>query len=353
MKISDIDGNFKIESSVGLDDVVFFDVKDAPFSVHGIFLKEKGKRFLRMPAEVAKATSDDVAWNNECTAGGRIRFRTDSPYIAIKAVMPASPPMPHMTRLGQSGFDVYISDKGKCLYSTSLIPSFGQPGFETYKPTDGKMHTYTIYMPLYDAVDEVYIGLARGSELESAEEYGIKKPFLYYGSSITQGGCASRPGNAYQAMISRRFDADFVNLGFSGSAKGEKAMREYLATLDCTVFICDFDHNAQSGAELEATHRPLYEAYRNLHPDTPIVFVSRPDFYPVPEDIKRREVVIATYEYALSAGDKKVLFVDGKHLFDGEFADSCTVDGCHPNDLGFFRMAQKIGDVIEEALKMM
>ncbi len=351
MKISDIDSNFKIESALGLKEAVFFDVKDAPFSVHGICRYEKGKRFFRMPPEIAKTVSDGVAWNNEYSAGGRIRFRTDSPYIAIKAVMPNTTPMPHMTRLGQSGFDIYSSDKGEYLYSGSLIPSFGQEGFETYKPTDGKMHTYTVHMPLYDAVDEVYIGLAGGSELERAEEYKIKKPFLYYGSSITQGGCASRPGNAYQAIIARRFDADFVNLGFSGSAKGEKAMCEYLATIDSTVFICDYDHNAQSGAELKATHRPVYETYRKAHPDTPIILVSRPDFYPVPEDIKRREVVIATYEYALASGDRKVFFADGKHLFDGEFSDSCTVDGCHPNDLGFMRMANKIGDAIEEALK--
>ena len=183
------------------------------------------------------------------------------------------------------------------------------------------------------------------------KQYALEKPVLYYGSSITQGGCASRPGNAYQAMISRRLDADFINLGFSGNAKAETVMCEYLASLDASVFVCEYDHNAPNADHLAKTHRPLYETYRAAHPDVPIVFVTKPDFHPGTEDERRRRIVIDTYEYALSVGDRKVSFVDGAHLFDGPFADSCTVDGCHPNDLGFFRMAQKIGDAVEAALK--
>ena len=346
MKISDIDKNLAVENTTGLDGIVWLDVKDPPFSIHGLWQTEKGVGFLRMPEETAKAASDGVYWLSHHTAGGRIRFRTDSPWIALKAVMPDNGTMPHITMLGQSGFDLYRSDAGVYEYAGSFMPGNRHHGYDTWKPTDGKRHTYTVNMPLYDPVEEVYIGLSKDAEIDVPEPYAYEKPVLYYGSSITQGGCASRPGNAYQAMISRRLDADFVNLGFSGSAKAEPAMREYLASLSASVFVCDYDHNAPNADHLEATHRPLYETYRAANPDTPIVFVSKPDFHPGTEDERRRGIVIATYEYALSRGDTKVSFVDGARLFDGPFADSCTVDGCHPNDLGFFRMAEKIGDAV-------
>ena len=351
MKISEIDQNLAVESTTGLENMVWLDGKDAPFSIHGLYRTEKGKPFLRMPEEVAAATSEGVQVLNTNTAGGRIRFRTDSPFIALKAVMPDHPTMPHMPMLGQSGFDLYRSDGGQFAFVGSFIPNNRHHGYDTWRETDGKLHTYTIHMPLYDPVEEVYVGLHRDAEIQAAEPYAVETPVLYYGSSITQGGCASRPGNAYQALISRRLNADFLNLGFSGCARGEAAIRDYLSSLTASVFVCDYDHNAPNADHLEATHRPLYAAFRAAHPDTPIVFVSRPDYHPdQPEDVRRRDIILATYHAALDAGDRRVSFVDGAKMFEGPFADSCTVDGCHPNDLGFFRMAQKIGDAVEAAL---
>ena len=352
MKISEIDKNLKVEDASGLKDVVWLDTDEKPFRYHGLWRTEKGKPFLRMPEDIAAQVNEGVKGLNTHTAGGRIRFRTDSPYIALKAVMPDNGIMPHITMLGQAGFDLYRSDGGIYAFCGSFMPGERNHGYSSWVGTDGRMHTYTINMPLYDVVEAVYIGLAGSAQIDEAERYALEKPVLYYGSSITQGGCASRPGNAYQAMISRRFDADFINLGFSGSARGEEAIRNYLASLDASVFVCDYDHNAPNADHLEATHRPLYEAYRAANPDTPIVFVSKPDCHPGTEDVRRREIILATYHCALASGDRKVLFVDGARLFEGDFADSCTVDGCHPNDLGFFRMAQKIGNAVGAALRM-
>lgn len=349
MKISEIDRNLAVPNALNLPDAVFFDVKEAPIAVCGLWQVEKGKKFLRMPQEVADSTNEGVRELNAHTAGGRIRFRTNSPYIALKAVMPDNPTMPHITMVGQSGFDLYVSDAGQYAYCGSFIPGNRHHGYEQSRPTDGQMHTYTIHMPLYDSVEEVYIGLARGAELEAPEAYRYTRPVVYYGSSITQGGCASRPGNAYQAMIARRLDADFVNLGFSGSARGEETIARYLASLDASVFVCDYDHNAPSAEHLAATHFRLYEIYRAAHPDTPYVMISKPDFHP--EEEARRQVILESYRRARENGDENVYFIDGARLFDGEFADSCTVDGCHPNDLGFFRMAMKIGDVVASLIR--
>ncbi len=348
MKISEIDKNLAVETTLELPDAVWFDVKEAPFRIYGLAVTEKGDIFRRMPQDVADKTSGSVSYLNTNTAGGRIRFRTNSPYIALKAVMNDNDIMPHITKIGQAGFDLYKSDGGSYSFVGPFIPNARNHGFSYRLVTDGRMHTYTIHMPLYDGVEEVYIGLPAGAELEAAEDYTYEKPVVYYGSSITQGGCASRPGNAYQAMISRKLDGNFINLGFSGNGKGEQVICDYMASLDALVFVSDYDYNAPDAAHLNATHYNLYETFRRAHPTTPYVMVSKPDFKP--GDEARRDVIIESYKRALAKGDRHVYFVDGEHIFDGEHRDSCTVDGGHPNDLGFYRMAMVIGAAVEQAI---
>ena len=353
MKIGDIDPNFKVESRLDIPGLIWLNAKDEPFTIHGLMPPEHGKPFRRMPDDIAASVSPGVRHLATNTAGGRIRFRTDAGVIALKAVMPDVEIMAHITATGQAGFDLYRSDAGTYRYTGSFVPGRRDHGFEASLTTDGLLHTYTINMPLYAPVEEVYIGLPSGALVEPPEPYAVTKPVLYYGSSITQGGCASRPGNAYEAMISVRLDCDHINLGFSGGARAEKEMTAYLASLDPSVFVYDYDHNAPDPAFLARTHRPLYETFRAAHPTTPVIFVSRPDYYPEREsDVKRREIILETYHAALDAGDERVLFADGAAFFAGSLIDSCTVDGTHPNDLGFFQMARVIGDAVEKALRM-
>lgn len=352
MKISEIDKNLKVETRIRKDDIVWFSPRTAPFRIHGLVEAEKDMPYHRLPESVAAATSRGVHSLMWHTAGGRVRFAANSPYIAIKIVMTnASETMPHITKTGQSGCDLYAYNDGEHRYIGSFIPPSGPAcGYESLIPVGIDMRTYTINMPLYDCVSELYVGLARGAELEEPRPYGNPVPVVYYGSSITQGGCASRPGNAYLSMIERQLDTDYINLGFSGSAKGEKPIAEYLASLQASVFVCDYDHNASLDG-LKQTHLPLYRTYREKNPDTPIIFVSKPDFRGG-EDTERRAVIRNTYQTAREEGDKNVYFIDGEGLFAGELRDSCTVDGCHPNDLGFFRMAQVIGKEIRKVLKI-
>lgn len=351
MRIEDIDKNLKVETNIQRDDLVWLNVREAPFMIHGLYHPTEPGAFHRLDPEVAKATNEGVAGLNWHTAGGRVRFATNSPYIAIRADQPASATMSHITKLGQSGFDLYSSAQGAYRYMASFVPPYGLlPGYSAIADVGAVMRNYTIHMPLYDGVNELYIGLARGSEICACEPYTHTIPVLYYGSSITQDGCASRPGNGYQAMIARKLDTDFINLGFSGSARGETVMAEYLAGIRCSVFVCDYDHNAPSVEHLQNTHEPLYRIFRRAQPDTPVVFVSKPDFHPGTADEQRREIVRATYQKAAAEGDHNVYFIDGETLFEGEWRDSCTVDGCHPNDLGFSRMADVIGGMVGKLL---
>lgn len=115
--------------------------------------------------------------------------------------------------------------------------------------------------------------------LKQAPKYAVKKPVVYYGSSITQGACASRPGNCYESILSRRLDCDYINLGFSGSAKGEDAIVDYIIGLDMSVFVMDYDYNAPTPEHLEKTHSKMFKAIRAEHPTLPIIIMPRPKFY--------------------------------------------------------------------------
>ncbi len=127
-------------------------------------------------------------------------------------------------------------------------------------------------------------------------------------------------------------------------------MIDYLAELPCSALVFDYDHNAPSAEYLRHTHFAAYERFRRAQPNTPVVFISKPDSPKAEDTAKRAEIVKASYEKAKAAGDENVYHIDGRSFFGADWAN-CTVDGCHPTDLGFYKMAQKIGDLLEKIIK--
>ena len=123
-------------------------------------------------------------------------------------------------------------------------------------------------------------------------------------------------------------------------------MAEHLASLGASVFVCDYDYNADTSEELEATHLEMYRIYRRSNPTTPIVFMSRPDPMNNPVTVSRQEVIKRTVSIAKSEGDDNVYFVNGALALQGDWSDSCTFDGVHPTDLGFYRMAEALKDLL-------
>lgn len=205
---------------------------------------------------------------------------------------------------------------------------------------------------------KLYIGIKAGSKLTGGKKYVNTKPVIFYGSSITHGAAASRPGNIYETFISQKYNLNFVNLGFSGKAKGEVEMAEYIAGREMEAFVCDYDHNAKRVDHLRDTHYRFYEIIRQKHPDIPYIMISSPNTRRkcdknVSDDWEeRRAVIIESYEKARNAGDENVYFIDGHTLLEGEHVMSCTVDEGHPNDLGFYRMAKIIGGHLEKILRL-
>lgn len=352
LRIEDVDKNFKIETTIQKEGLTFMDIKKPPFSVHG--LVRESDRWARMPLAVANTVSPNVLMLARHTAGGRVRFVTDSPYIAIKTSQPNDGAMPHITMTGQGGFDLYMGEGDKSTYYATFMPPAGgfanQDGYESIinlREGDIGLHEYTINFPLYNGVKEIYVGLKEGSVLKSPSEYDIKVPVVFYGSSITQGGCASRPGTCYQAWLSRWMNADYINLGFSGSAKGEDEIADYIAGLDMSLFIYDYDYNAVDLAALEATHEKMFRKIREKHPTLPIIMASAPNSTPTPVGVARKEHIRANYEKFKAEGDENVYFIPGNELMYLCGMEG-TVDGCHPTDLGFFSMAKRFYEEIQK-----
>ncbi len=346
--IASVDKNFEVKAQIKRDGLSFYNIDNAPFKIYGIF--REGHKYRRIPEELAKRVSDGVHWLHANTAGGRVRFKTDSRTVSIIAKMENPGKMPHFALTGSAGFDLYTKEKNGYEYYKTFTPPFDiADGYEsTLAFPEKELRDITINFPLYSDVCELLIGIEDGAILAEGDKYIDSAPMVYYGSSITQGGCASRAGSAYQGFISRRFDRDFINLGFSGSARAEDPMIEYIAGLDMSVYIHDYDYNAPSIEHLAATHEKMYKAIRMTHPDIPIVIMSRPQYVLKDEGPERVEIIRKTYENALAAGEN-VYMLDGRMLMEVAGTEG-TVDDCHPTDLGFASMAKALGDLLERIL---
>ncbi len=349
MDVNKIDKNFDVKNIVQ-GDIKFFDAESSQFRIYGL-MRENGI-FCRMPKVVADSVNEGVAELYAHSAGGRIRFVTNSKRIAIKAKMPAICKFPHFTLAGTAGFDIYIKKDGKDIYYKTFMPPYDiVDGYESEVSFENEeIREITINFPLYSCVEKLYIGLCENSMIERAPDYKTEKPVVFYGSSITQGGCASRPGNSYQAIFSRELDCNYINLGFSGSARGEDEIADYIKSLDMTALVYDYDYNAPTAEHLKLTHKRMFDIIRSENPQLPILILSKPKYHLTQDDKKRLEIIRETYEAAKSNGDENVYFIAGNDLIDDEIAENWSVDDCHPNDSGFVAMARGVIGIFKEKL---
>lgn len=346
MGIEKIDSNFAEKKVTADGELLRYTLPCKEFDLYGVYFDQKYNRFVRMDLDVALSVSDKLCSLAKRTAGGRVRFSTDSKYFGVEVTYDEFNRMSHMPLLGSSGMILLEEcDDGSLRLMKSVQPSFNKEHGYTSTATlhGGRMRNYILYLPLYNGIDSLHIELDATATVTGGKKYKDELPILYYGSSITQGGCASRPDNCYQAFIAKWNNIDYINLGFSGNGKGEQVMAEYLGKIPCSLFVLDYDHNAPDAEHLEKTHFAFYQTFRKLQPDTPILMISKPDYDKHPQKAAEREAVIRkSYRKARAAGDANVYFIAGKTLFGKEDRLNCVVDGTHPNDLGFYRMAKKI-----------
>lgn len=360
MDISKIDKNFA--NTFSYEGMKIYHVNEAPFRLYGHCREEGEQDYKRLPHSFPpKVDNPVVKAVYKKTAGLRVRFQTDSARIILKCVLPEKANVPHMAITGSSCFDLYVDGKyfnvfrpgidanGK--YSDDKSMEGGYASGYTFNK-EKKMRELLIHFPLYNEVTDVYIGLEEDAQVLPSEDYKYEKPVVFYGSSITQGACASHPGNSYIAMLSRKFDFNYINLGFSGGCRGELEFARYIAGLDMSAFVLDYDHNAPGLAGLEATHEPFFQEFRRLRPDVPVIMISASDHAGGLENRrKRRDIIKKTYENALANGDRNVYFVDGLKAYEEVGVEFCTVDNAHPNDLGFYCMYKNAIPAFEKVFK--
>lgn len=364
MSISRIDENLA-GRSVKEADVEWLNARESVFSLHGVFYDEKERRYMRIPKDLALSIKEGLYILACGCSGGRIRFLTDSPYIALKGALSATKPMPLMPITATHGFSLYVNGKFENRYSPKFdnflsVSDYSKP-FEQRDNlyfaesnkifnSDGSLKLCEIYMPLFAGVSELYIGVKSGAKVLVAPDYKIKKPIVFYGSSITQGACVSRPGNDYVSILARRLDCDYINLGFAGNGNAEPEIIDYMTSIDASLYAYDYNLYDTHPERILPPHYSIYERIRKARPDVPVLLYDKPYYECDTTYIRRRDIIRSTYDRVRANNDGLIGIVETAELFGNSSRDCCAVDEFHPNDLGSMRMADAMHPIVKALL---
>ncbi len=338
--------------------IKWFNPAEKPFEIKGFAWFEKDKVYRRLPLKSDWKIPEAVDHLASNTAGGLIRFKTDSKSLWIKVKLKQVINMPHMPATGHSGFDCYIGRPGKETYISTAIPVVGSQEYERklFQFEKKEKRDITLYFPLYNGVDDVQLGISQDSKIFKPQPFPVSGRIVIYGTSITQGGCASRPGMAYTNILSRWLGIEIINLGFSGSGKGEKELA-YIITLIKKVRCIVLDYQANAGDSYISTLGEFVRILREKFKDTSLIIISRPAVAGWAFDKKLKDRVMKGYRFQdrlvremREKGDKKIFSYCGSELFKDMWQES-TVDGCHPTDLGFLTMANALYKILRKSVK--
>jgi lysophospholipase L1-like esterase len=341
------------------DSIAWFDPRNGPFNLVGFEWISQEKTYRRLPENpqwpIRKAV-DHLADN---TAGGQIRFITNSNLIMIKTKLRQKSGMYHMPATGQSGFDLYVKVDNTFIYQKTSRFQVDTLEYTSslYESTENKMREFIINFPLYNGVEKVEIGFEKEAIVKHPTPFSIPGKIVIYGTSITQGGCVSRPGMAYSNILSRELNSQFVNLGFSGNGEGESELAKIIAQINnVSLFILDYEANV--GKDLKNTLEPFIQILRSKYPEIPILLMSKIRYANQLDGSKEYDQLIANkifqeklVEKLKSKGDNNIFFMDGSKVLGSDFYE-CTVDGIHPNDLGARRIADGLKDAIYNILEI-
>ena len=220
------------------------------------------------------------------------------------------------------------------------------------------MRDITFYLPLYKGVKVLGIGLDENAKIEAARRFALPAPVVFYGTSITQGGCASRSGMSYQAILGRQLNIDFVNLGFSGNGLGEPEMAAAVAAIPASCYVLDFAQNNKTVESVEKAYGPFLDVVRAKNPQTPIVAITpiytsrESSLDPSASEFEQmRAHIRVVVGKRIAAGDTNLQLVEGTDLLGPSQGDG-LVDGSHPNDLGFQWMADGLAARFRKLLNL-
>ena len=329
----------------------------AAWPIEGKGWAETTRPFDRIPDDFAAKIPAGVRELGKNTAGLLTRFRTDADSIRVKyALLSGNLAMPHMPATGVSGLDLYALEDGKWCWVACTMPTVQANAVELAGGLGRRMRDYLIYLPLYNGVESLSIGVAEDAEFHAVAP-NPAKPIVYYGTSIAQGGCCSHPGNVYTSMLSRRLGVPFVNLGFSGSARMEPEMAEMIATLDPALFVIDAVPNMDAPL-IRQRALPFLETLRAARPETPILIVDGRHYADThikqgrAADCQELSKAMREAYETFSAKNDGVYWLGHENLIGEDVDFDATMDSSHLNDLGMFRQANKLEPVIRDILSL-
>jgi hypothetical protein len=314
----------------------------------------------RFPAKAEAIVPGDIWYFSKQSAGMCIRFTTDSNAIYVKWTLGHEKlSFNNLNATSASGLDLYARDgrqfKMIGIATAHNFPENGQLIADGLAPG---LHEYLLYLPLFNHVKKLYIGLRPDSSMYKAEQENAQenKPICFYGSSIVHGECASRPGNTYAAVLSRQLNRPVINLGFSGSARMEPVIADMLTELKPSVYVIDTLPN-MTKEMVTSLYEPFIDKLKKVHPLTPVIICETIEFSN--DFVKPRlHQAIEVKNDALwqicqrlrNKGYSGIYYVKRSELLYGAGTDG-TVDCIHPNDLGFKHIAEILEPVLRKALK--
>ena len=327
------------------------------FLIEGTAIADSLKEspYDRLPISYKEKVREPVWDLSKASAGITVRFHSNSTSINLKWTVLNDLDMSHMAATGIKGIDLYTKYNNKWRYVTTAgalvglktyqnksIPADSINEYELIKNMTPEFREYKLFLPLYDGVTKLEVGIDSTASIEKASPSTVK-PIVFYGTSITQGGCASRPGMAHTNIISRKLDVDCINYGFSGNGRMETPIVELISEIDARFYVIECLQNMDSERVSERV-KPLVDIIRTKHPHTPIVLVENMMYTTAFLDhteetrlIQENAALKNEYDKIIKSGTPNIFYIkDNKDfLVDNEG----TVDGVHLTDLGFLRYA--------------
>jgi hypothetical protein len=315
-----------------------------------------GNRLWRLPLELEDQVSKALWSVSQNTSGGRIRFRSDTTMLGVLAdYHKIGTETSAREKIGAMGMDVYADGA----YWNSIYPQTdGVNESNFFMNADRQLREFTIYMPLYHVLDIHKILLDDQAVIQPPLPFAVSKPVVFYGTSITQGGCASRSGLSYQAQLAREINIDFINLGFSGLGRGDLPVARAMSKIDASCYVLDYAQNNTSPEELRSVYLPFLNEIRKAKPDIPIVLTTPISYRGErwnkgfrEEQERKRQVIRDAYRFRIEAGDCRIHLVEGRELLSLDDGEG-QMDGAHPNDIGFRKMADGLKPILRKALQL-
>lgn len=329
------------------------------FPVYGKISPATDSRYERLPSKLKEVSRKDIWRLGRKSAGLYIRFRSNTTSMRVKWEAIYDNEQNHMTDLGTRGLDLYALVNGEWRAVAPVRPTKkGVNEWTIIRNMHPEYREYMLYLSLYDGVKSLEIGVDEGAYIGQPEvnSPSTEKPIVMYGSSILQGGCASRPGMAYTNIIGRRFDKEVFNLGFSGNARLDMEIAHLMASVkDPGTFVLDFVPNSSEKLINEVAEK-FFRVLRDAHPNVPVIFVEDPIFPRTAFDTKLHEEVVGRniamkqlFKRLKKAGEKKIYYVSAKKMLGND--GDATVDGSHFTDVGALRYVENIMPALKKALK--